>query len=157
MKDINPGQASSNPAYLTNANGTLFFSADDGTHADQLWRSRGGAAGTVMVKDIPAGTVSSDPESFTNVDGTAFFTANDGIHGRELWRSNGTGAVLVKDIEPGPGGSYPTDLTNVNGTLFVADDGSHGNEPSGEAMAPPPARCWSRTSTQVQPRPIRAI
>ena len=32
---------SSNPRDLTNVGGTLFFTADDGTHGHELWRSDG--------------------------------------------------------------------------------------------------------------------
>ena len=44
FKDIQPGSAGSYLSYLTNVNGTLFFSADDGSHGSELWRSNGTAA-----------------------------------------------------------------------------------------------------------------
>ena len=128
VKDINPGPSGSNPLFLTNVNGTLFFSADDGSHGHELWRSDGTAAGTQMVADINPGASNSDPKYLTNVNGTLFFSADDGTHGTELWESNGTaaGTFMVQDINPGPAGSNPQFLTNVNGTLFFeANDGTH--------------------------------
>jgi len=62
VKDINPG-GDSYPQYLTNVNGTLFFTADDGIHGWELWKSDGTTAGTLMVKDInPVGS-SAIPDS----------------------------------------------------------------------------------------------
>ena len=75
VKDISVGLSSSNPAYLTNVNGELFFSAFDGSHGIELWKSDGTATGTVLVKDIwPGAGVSSTPKLLVNVSGTLFFT-----------------------------------------------------------------------------------
>ena len=96
-----PGDYGSDPSSLTGVGGTLFFTADDGTHGRELWKSDGTRAGTVLVKDIEPGDYDgSYPSSLTGVGGTLFFTADDGTHGRELWKSDGTraGTVLVKNI-----------------------------------------------------------
>ena len=49
VKDIDP--ANGNPAWLTDVNGILFFSAGNAA-GNELWKSNGTAASTVMVKDI---------------------------------------------------------------------------------------------------------
>jgi ELWxxDGT repeat protein len=130
VKDILPGEFSSNPTILTNVNGTLFFVANDGSRGRELWKSNGTAAGTVRVKDIRPGAGSSNPEQLTNVNGTLFFTADDGSRGRELWRSDGTAAgTQPVNIRPGGNGSAPTLLMTVNGRLFfTANDGVIGRE-----------------------------
>ena len=42
----------SSPSSLTAVGGTLFFTADDGIHGQELWTSNGSGSGTVLVKDI---------------------------------------------------------------------------------------------------------
>jgi ELWxxDGT repeat protein len=120
----------SSPTHLTDVGGTLFFAANDGVHGEELWRSDGSAAGTVLVKDI-------HPERGSNIGDTTalgerlFFSADDGTHGDELWRSDGTlrGTRLVKDIRPGGQAAHPTALAVVGDVLlFTADDGTHGRE-----------------------------
>ena len=52
----NPHDLASNPNDMTDVGGTLFFVADDGVHGEELWKTDGTTAGTVLVKDInPAG------------------------------------------------------------------------------------------------------
>ena len=112
----------------------LYFTANDGIHGAELWRSDGSEAGTVLVKDINPNPESWwGPDSVVCVNGTLFFGADDGIHGYELWKSDGTeaGTVLVADIDRIGAGSvgWSNALLDVNGTLyFTADDGSHGLE-----------------------------
>ncbi|MEZ6090248.1 MAG: hypothetical protein R3C05_19915 [Pirellulaceae bacterium] len=75
--------------YLTNVNGTLFFSAEDSDGGFELWKSDRTAAGTVRVADIrPGGSSSGLASGLANVGGTLFFTANDGSSGLELWKSD---------------------------------------------------------------------
>jgi ELWxxDGT repeat protein len=110
---------------------TLFFRDSDPVHGEELWKTDGTAAGTVLVKDINPGSNSSSLGDAINVNGTLYFTADDGIHGSELWKSDGTevGTVLVEDINPGSNSSFFGNAFNVNGTLyFTADDGVHGSE-----------------------------
>jgi ELWxxDGT repeat protein len=142
VKDINATSKGpysigwSEPSYLTNVGGTLFFNANDGTHGGELWRSDGTNSGTVLVKDILPGIYGGNPKNLTNVAGMLFFTAVDSTHGYELWKSNGTaaGTMLVKNIclyglFGEDGSSYPSFLTNISGTLFFsANDGTHGDE-----------------------------
>ena len=153
VKDVKPGfyagpfgslYNDSYPRDLTDVNGTLFFSADDGLHGPELWKSDGTEAGTVLVKDIRPGfnpnpffgfpfPYGSSLGRLTNWNGTLFFSADDGVHGQELWKSDGTetGTVVVKDVGPGPasGIQFYGSLPILNGNMyFSANDGDNGFE-----------------------------
>ena len=129
VSDINSGSGHSTPTDFATVNGTVFFTATNGSHGTELWKSDGTNGGTVMVKNIDFGSTTSNPGNLINVGGTLFFTVNDGSHGTELWKSDGTssGTVMVADISTGSADASATALTNVNGTLFfAANDGTHG-------------------------------
>ncbi len=105
---------------MTEADGLLYFTADNAVLGRELWKSNGTLEGTQLVAEIAPAEVSSTPEDLINVAGILYFTANDEVHGRELWKTNGStaGTQLVRDIFEGPGSAYPESITNVNGELF---------------------------------------
>ena len=118
----------SNPRFLTNVAGTLFFTATDATHGEELWRINSSGAAE-FISDIRTGAdfngnpYGANIQHMTAAGGTLYFTAFDGSgsgnSGQELWRATATGpAELVTDIVPGSGSSIPNNLTNVAGTLF---------------------------------------
>src|SRR3712207_2946264 len=48
--------AESNPSYLPGVGRSLLFVAADAAHGEELWKSDGRRAGTVLVKDIMTGS-----------------------------------------------------------------------------------------------------
>jgi len=86
VKDINllpPGSSFHGFVAIGNV---VYFVAANSVNGEELWRSDGTAAGTVLVKDIRPGSADSYPSSLTNVNGVLYFVAENGVHGRELWR-----------------------------------------------------------------------
>ncbi len=57
----------SNPRKLTAVGNTLYFTADDGSYGEELWRSDGSEDGTLPMKDIMPGAASSTPDWLTAV------------------------------------------------------------------------------------------
>ena len=127
VRDVFPGDVSSNP-YLLSAGTSMYFVADDGSGDWGLWKADLTQSDAVLLHGGFQG-----PFSLENVGGTLFFAAEEasGTQGLELWKSDGTesGTVLVKDIWPGTHGSSPSQETEVRGTVyFSANDGTHGTE-----------------------------
>ncbi|HZN66229.1 MAG TPA: hypothetical protein VFB66_13145 [Tepidisphaeraceae bacterium] len=59
LKDIRPGESSSNPRDFLRAGGHVYFSADDGVRGAELWRTDGTPDGTTLVQETAPG-----PEGF---------------------------------------------------------------------------------------------
>ena len=136
--DINSTIAvGSSPQDLLTIGNTTYFTADDGIHGRELWKTDGTAAGTMIVKDINPGKDDSNPTYLTELNGQLYFAADDGTDGNELWKSDGTesGTVMVEDLFPGTYydqksqafraySSDPGPFTKFNGELyFPANDG----------------------------------
>ncbi len=121
VKDIIPGSTGSYPSYITEANGTVFFVANNETSGAGLWKTDGSSEGTILVKANTDGAY----YDLTNVNGTLFFTFYNFQSGASLWKSDGTpgGTQFVKNIAPElpptPGDGF---------ILFAANDGKKGSE-----------------------------
>ncbi|KAA6438990.1 DNRLRE domain-containing protein [Dyadobacter flavalbus] len=105
------------PLGFTQVNGVSYFTADDGIHGRELWKTDGSAAGTMLVSDIVSGANSSYPEQITNVNGTAYFVTGKGSQVHSLWKSNGTQTTTIK-VKDFTKADTLQGLINVNGTLF---------------------------------------
>lgn len=143
LKDINPtieNNGNSDPHPFLKIGNIVYFSAYDGIHGRELWKSDGTPAGTILVKDIYPGESNSYPTHFSNLNGTLFFVANDGVHGYEIWKSDGTssGTVLFTDINIGIEGSLSSGVESggeevhmfvFDGKMyFNSNDHIHGDE-----------------------------
>ena len=84
------GEESSYPDNMVNVNGTLYFTANDQIHGQELWRSDGTEAGTVLVKDIREGGNSSSPRLRASIGNKLYFsTSSEECCGSDiLWTTN---------------------------------------------------------------------
>lgn len=130
LKDINTGNGSSSPNYLTVVGSTLYFRADDGIHGAEIWKTNGTAGGTVLVKDIEPGAQGSNPSSLVQMGSLVVFNANTDAEGSELWKSDGTesGTVIINALVPGYVGSGINRVTTTGTKVyFSASNNGLGN------------------------------
>lgn len=133
VMDINPGSGNSNPQWLTDVNGKLFFLATDAGNNTNLYSTNGAAPGGYKVS--PANFSNYNTFGLINAGGILYFIHKNVSNQSEIWRSNGTsaGTFILKTITPGVGSYWSYDFqspfTNVNGILFfAADNGANGTE-----------------------------
>ncbi len=144
VRDILPGNSSSNPTHMFAGLDRVFFQANDGTNGRELWSSDGTTAGTQMILDINPGSGSSQPDFLALLGGRPVFTAWTPTLGRELYITDGTaaGTILLADIRPGSSSSSIFEAVVLGDrAYFATDDGVNGSElwatdgtPAGTAM-----------------------
>ena len=100
--------------------GSLFyFSGNDGSHGNEIWRSDGTPAGTFLLKDLQPGALSSWPSIFTRSNGLLFFSVR-----QALWKSDGT----PEGTSPVEGAPIPevAPMIDLGGELLYFANGSGG-------------------------------
>lgn len=104
VMNLNPNfSADSFPSNFTVFNGELYFTADDGVHGRELFKTNGTTIS--LVKDIKTGSDSSTNLSdnslvFHEINGFLYFFAEDeNGQGSDLWKTDGTSAGTVKVLE----------------------------------------------------------
>ncbi len=114
VKDINPGADSSlftgsgdfaaSWFYTSTA---FYFSANDGTHGNELWKTDGTSANTSMVEDLNSGSGDSDPVMFMFLNSHIYLTADNGDN------ANGDRDLYIMDESV----TLPVSLLSFNATL----------------------------------------
>jgi ELWxxDGT repeat protein len=123
LKDVIPGSTGSNPSGFAVVGDTLYFAAAGNASnpqvLNQVWKSDGTAAGTVLVK---AGLAAG---GFSGAGGKVYFRAGNG-----LWATDGTAAgtteVALPGITPGQFGSHH--VLDGGRIAFYGADPVHGWE-----------------------------
>ncbi|MCD6355681.1 MAG: sortase [Anaerolineaceae bacterium] len=109
--DIHSGSGGSYPQELTVYNGELIFSADDGTHGNEVWRFDGSTA--ELVEDFYVGASDAiEPDGgslFVEYNDNLYFHCSDATGGRlcrydgsDITAIDSSGVSPIVPIEPGP-------------------------------------------------------
>ena len=100
----NPFDVYVNYNTVTAIGNTYYFTGPgDAQVGNELWKTDGTEAGTMLVKDISPGAASTEFNKLTVMNNILYFIADTETYGIEVWRSDGTeaGTYIVKDINPG--------------------------------------------------------
>jgi ELWxxDGT repeat protein len=111
--------------------GLLYFSADDGVHGLELWRTDGSVAGTVLVADIVPGPGDSRPTALASVGPRLLLAATTPSNGEEPWVCMTGQVEMLSDVDAAPdptASSHPEGFTLVNGKIVFAATSALGRE-----------------------------
>lgn len=137
VKDIFPGIVGSQPRYLFEYDGKLYFSARGLNTGREPWVSDGTSAGTKMLKDIKPGGDGllcencSNPMYFFKYGEKLYFNAFGDDPLSDLYVTDGTtaGTMPVPDLGVKLSMLHPNFRSEMGGKIYIAgDDGVHGQE-----------------------------
>jgi len=99
VKDIFPGISNDNVPYnFALSRGGLLFTANDGVHGEEIWRSNGTETGTYMVQDIEAGSGGSNPQNIIESNGMTYLVITTDELGDELFAGISTVVLPVSEL-----------------------------------------------------------
>ncbi|HAL72554.1 MAG TPA: hypothetical protein DCP71_12365 [Verrucomicrobiales bacterium] len=130
--EINTGGAS-DPTFLTDIEGVLYFSAVSAGNGREPWRTDGTPAGTVMIADLVDDTLSSNPEQFVKYKNDVFFVSRALNQGTRLRKESDPLNPIQDPTTGNPGPVNVAELlvfgTGSNERLFfVGSNPSKGTE-----------------------------
>ncbi|CAN0584843.1 unnamed protein product, partial [Laminaria digitata] len=125
VSDIRPGAGRGVPSLLTELNGELYFTANDGIAGREIHRVTTDGNVELAIDLVPNGSASF--YGMAALNNTLYFSAdlNNGV-GSEIYEYTPGGSFsLVADVWTGADGSASTDLFGFNGSLYFngTDDG----------------------------------
>jgi ELWxxDGT repeat protein len=117
IRDVWPGPGSGAPSSVTGAPssvtalpgaGVALFRGNDGVSGEEIWRTDGTAAGTVLHQDLNPGAASSSPSPWTLAGPFLLASADDGTTGPEPFLMPSMACGVPYGIGcPGTGGRTP--------------------------------------------------
>jgi ELWxxDGT repeat protein len=115
------------PTDTAEVDGIAYFTANDGVHGRELWKSDGTPGGTKLVRDLTTGSASSHISDLTAVPGgVVFFNVADGK--TQLWFSDGTadGTIRLMQVPTGMHVGYVSPRPINNRLVFTLVDDQDG-------------------------------
>ncbi|MFM1926791.1 MAG: hypothetical protein RLZ06_367, partial [Actinomycetota bacterium] len=133
VKDIFPGISdmldvsnnSTNRPFFAGTTSNLIFAANSPIYGQEMWKSDGTTAGTMLLQDLNTNPGSANAHDGVAFNGKIYFSAASAYFGQELWSTDLTtgNTAMVIDIYPGAASgldSASNTFTIFNGRLYFS-------------------------------------